>query len=49
MMMKSTKGMKNLTGGKTSPLDLKRTVEGADEYSPGTDGDANMLNQIRAQ
>lgn len=48
-MMKSTKGMKNLTGGKTSPLDLKRTVEGANEYSPGTDGDANMLNQIRAQ
>ncbi len=41
--------MINRTGGKISPQNLLKTIEGAEEYSPYNDGDSTTLNEIREQ
>lgn len=41
--------MSNRTGGMLMPEELAKTIEGAEEFSPLTDGDETSLNVIRAQ
>ena len=38
----------NKTGGKTNPIELQKTIDGAEKYSPINKGDATTLNTIRA-
>lgn len=37
----------NRTGAKTAPLETQKSVEGAETYSPLTEGDATVLDAIR--
>ena len=39
----------NKTGGKSNPVELQKTIDGAEKYSPGSPGDATTLNTIRSE
>lgn len=48
-MSKSINRMNNRTGGMLQPNELKKTIQGAQNFSPLSEGDAQSLNMIRWQ